>query len=108
MNLQSPLRHRSGSDAYQGSPTRRRQAINHRPKNLYLVPAIHDMADNIIHLVLAKFDGGPEAHQGRSLFIVPKFMVKEDGSLGTGNAVSVGFHREKMGIHGNSTCCDEL
>ena len=62
------------------------------------------MADNIIHLVLAKIEGGPEGIKGVSLFIVPKFMVKEDGSLGERNAVSVGSIEEKMGIHGNSTC----
>ena len=62
------------------------------------------MADNIIHLVLAKIPGGPEGIKGVSLFIVPKFMVNEDGSLGARNGVSVGNIEEKMGIHGNSTC----
>jgi hypothetical protein len=62
------------------------------------------MADNIIHLVLAKIPGGPEGIKGVSLFIVPKFLVKEDGSLGERNGVSCGNIEEKMGIHGNSTC----
>jgi len=62
------------------------------------------MADNIIHLVLAKIPGGPEGVKGISLFIVPKFLVKEDGSLGARNGVSCGNLEEKMGIHGNSTC----
>ncbi|MFQ5623996.1 MAG: acyl-CoA dehydrogenase, partial [Paracoccaceae bacterium] len=64
----------------------------------------HDMADNIIHLVLAKIPGGPEGVKGISLFIVPKFLVKEDGTPGQRNAVSCGKIEEKMGIHGNSTC----
>ncbi|MXQ09613.1 acyl-CoA dehydrogenase [Alphaproteobacteria bacterium GH1-50] len=64
----------------------------------------HDMADNIIHLVLAKIPGGPEGVKGISLFVVPKFFVNEDGSLGDRNAVSCGGLEEKMGIHGNATC----
>ncbi|MEM6408776.1 MAG: acyl-CoA dehydrogenase C-terminal domain-containing protein [Pseudomonadota bacterium] len=64
----------------------------------------HDMSDNIIHLVLAKIEGGPEGIKGVSLFIVPKFLVNEDGSLGARNGVAVGSIEEKMGIHGNSTC----
>jgi acyl-CoA dehydrogenase len=62
------------------------------------------MADNIVHLVLARIPGGPEGIKGVSLFIVPKFMVGEDGSLGARNPVSCGKLEEKMGIHGNSTC----
>jgi len=64
----------------------------------------HDMAENIIHLVLAKIPGGPEGIKGVSLFIVPKILVKDDGALGERNGVSVGKIEEKMGIHGNSTC----
>ncbi len=63
-----------------------------------------DLTDNIIHLVLAKIPGGPEGVKGISLFIVPKFLVNEDGSLGARNALSCGGLEEKMGIHGNSTC----
>jgi len=73
-------------------------------QKIFISSGEHDMADNIIHLVLAKIEGGPEGIKGVSLFIVPKFMVKEDGSLGERNAVSVGSIEEKMGIHGNSTC----
>ena len=62
------------------------------------------MAENIIHLVLAKIPGGPEGIKGVSLFIVPKFNVNEDGALGERNGVSCGKIEEKMGIHGNSTC----
>src|SRR5205823_13536195 len=59
---------------------------------------------NIIHLVLAKTPGAPDSSKGISLFIVPKFIVQDDGSLGTRNAVTCGSIEHKMGIHGNSTC----
>lgn len=73
-------------------------------QKIFISAGDHDMADNIIHLVLAKIPGGPEGVKGISLFIVPKFMVNEDGSLGESNGVSCGMLEEKMGIHGNSTC----
>ncbi|NOD98820.1 acyl-CoA dehydrogenase [Ruegeria sp. HKCCD6228] len=73
-------------------------------QKIFISAGDHDMADNIIHLVLAKIPGGPEGIKGVSLFIVPKFIVNEDGSLGERNGVSVGKIEEKMGIHGNSTC----
>lgn len=73
-------------------------------QKIFISSGDHDMADNIIHLVLAKIEGGPEGIKGVSLFIVPKFMVNEDGSLGNRNSLSVGSIEEKMGIHGNSTC----
>ena len=64
----------------------------------------HDLTENIIHLVLAKITGAPDNVKGISLFIVPKFIVNDDGSLGERNGVSCGSIEEKMGIHGNSTC----
>ena len=70
---------------------------------IFISAGDHDMAENIIHLVLAKAPGGGEGTKGISLFIVPKFMAA-DGGLGARNAVSVGKVEEKMGIHGNSTC----
>ncbi|TDK48769.1 acyl-CoA dehydrogenase C-terminal domain-containing protein [Antarcticimicrobium luteum] len=73
-------------------------------QKIFISAGDHDLAENIVHLVLAKIPGGPEGIKGVSLFIVPKFIVKEDGSLGERNAVSVGKIEEKMGIHGNSTC----
>ncbi len=73
-------------------------------QKIFISAGEHDMADNIIHLVLAKIAGAPEGIKGVSLFIVPKFMVNEDGSLGARNGVAVGNIEEKMGIHGNSTC----
>ncbi len=63
-----------------------------------------DLAENIIQLVLARIEGGPEGIKGISLFIVPKFMVNADGSLGARNAYQCGGIEEKMGIHGNATC----
>lgn len=73
-------------------------------QKIFISAGEHDMSDNIIHLVLAKIPGGPEGIKGVSLFIVPKFLVNEDGSLGERNGVAVGAIEEKMGIHGNSTC----
>ncbi|MEO1640208.1 MAG: acyl-CoA dehydrogenase C-terminal domain-containing protein [Pseudomonadota bacterium] len=73
-------------------------------QKIFISAGEHDMADNIIHLVLAKIQGGPEGIKGVSLFIVPKFLVNDDGSLGQRNGVAVGKIEEKMGIHGNSTC----
>jgi alkylation response protein AidB-like acyl-CoA dehydrogenase len=73
-------------------------------QKIFISAGDHDMSDNVIHLVLGKIVGGPEGIKGVSLFIVPKFIVNEDGSLGDRNAVSVGKIEEKMGIHGNSTC----
>ncbi len=73
-------------------------------QKIFISAGEHDMADNIIHLVLAKAPGGGAGTKGISLFIVPKFLVNADGSLGARNALSVGKIEEKMGIHGNSTC----
>jgi alkylation response protein AidB-like acyl-CoA dehydrogenase len=71
---------------------------------IFISAGEHDMAENIIHLVLAKAPGGGEGTKGISLFIVPKYLVKEDGTLGARNALAVGKLEDKMGIHGNSTC----
>ena len=73
-------------------------------QKIFISSGEHDMADNIVHLVLAKIQGGPEGIKGVSLFIVPKHIVNEDNSLGARNGVTVGKIEEKMGIHGNSTC----
>ncbi|TMV90485.1 acyl-CoA dehydrogenase [Thioclava sp. BHET1] len=71
---------------------------------IFISAGDHDLSENVIHLVLAKAPGGGEGTKGVSLFIVPKFLVNEDGSLGERNGVSVGKLEEKMGIHGNATC----
>ncbi|MCP5087998.1 MAG: acyl-CoA dehydrogenase [Rhodobacteraceae bacterium] len=73
-------------------------------QKIFISAGEHDMSDNIIHLVLARITGAPDGIKGVSLFIVPKFMVNEDGSEGARNGVSCGAIEEKMGIHGNSTC----
>src|SRR6056300_40187 len=73
-------------------------------QKIFISAGEHDMSDNIIHLVLAKIPGGPVGVKGISLFIVPKFLVNPDGSLGARNSLSVGKIEEKMGIHGNATC----
>jgi len=73
-------------------------------QKIFISAGEHDMAENIIHLVLAKAPGGGEGTKGISLFIVPKFLVNADGSLGNRNALSVGKIEHKMGIHGNATC----
>jgi alkylation response protein AidB-like acyl-CoA dehydrogenase len=71
---------------------------------IFISAGEHDLAENIIHLVLAKIVGAPDTVKGISLFIVPKFLLNEDGSIGARNGVSCGSIEEKMGIHGNSTC----
>ena len=73
-------------------------------QKIFISAGDHDLASNIVHLVLAKAPGGGEGTKGISLFIVPKVLVNDDGSLGARNAVSVGKVEEKMGIHGNATC----
>jgi alkylation response protein AidB-like acyl-CoA dehydrogenase len=71
---------------------------------IFISAGEHDMAENIIHLVLAKTPGAPDSTKGISLFVVPKFILDEDGNPGERNAVSCGSIEHKMGIHGNSTC----
>ncbi len=71
---------------------------------IFISAGEHDLTDNIIHLVLAKTPGAPESSKGISLFVVPKVMVNDDGSLGERNGVVCGSIEHKMGIHGNSTC----
>jgi alkylation response protein AidB-like acyl-CoA dehydrogenase len=71
---------------------------------IFISAGEHDLTSNIIHLVLAKTPGAPDSSKGISLFVVPKIMVENDGSLGARNAVSCGSIEHKMGIHGNSTC----
>jgi acyl-CoA dehydrogenase len=71
---------------------------------IFISAGEHDLAENIVHLVLARIEGAPSGIRGISLFIVPKFVLNPDGSLGARNAVSCGALEEKMGIHGNATC----
>ncbi len=71
---------------------------------IFISAGEHDLTDNIIHLVLAKTPDAPDSSKGISLFVVPKVLVNDDGSLGDRNAVSCGSIEHKMGIHANSTC----
>jgi len=71
---------------------------------IFISAGEHDLTDNIIHLVLAKTPGAPDSSKGISLFVVPKVLVEDDGSLGARNAVTCGSIEHKMGIHANSTC----
>ena len=71
---------------------------------IFISAGEHDLAENIVHLVLARIEGAPAGTKGISLFAVPKFLVNPDGTLGSRNGVSCGSVEHKMGIHGNSTC----
>ena len=71
---------------------------------IYITYGDHDMVDNIIHLVLARTPGAPEGTKGISLFVVPKFFVNEDGSLGEQNDVKCIGLEDKLGIHASPTC----
>ncbi|WP_078085273.1 acyl-CoA dehydrogenase C-terminal domain-containing protein [Microbulbifer mangrovi] len=71
---------------------------------IFITGGDHDLSENIIHLVLAKLPDAPKGPKGISLFLVPKIMVNEDGSLGERNAVSCGSIEHKMGIKASSTC----
>ena len=71
---------------------------------IFISAGEHDMAENIVHLVIARIEGAPAGTKGISLFVVPKFLVNADGSLGARNGVVCGSIEHKMGIHGNSTC----
>jgi alkylation response protein AidB-like acyl-CoA dehydrogenase len=71
---------------------------------IFISSGDHDLSENIIHLVLAKRAGAPDTVKGISLFVVPKLLVNDDGSLGARNSLSCGALEKKMGIHGNATC----
>ncbi|MGB6054057.1 MAG: acyl-CoA dehydrogenase C-terminal domain-containing protein [Burkholderiaceae bacterium] len=71
---------------------------------IFISAGEHDMAANIVHLVLARLPDAPAGTKGISLFIVPKFLPNADGSLGARNPIFCGAIEEKMGIHGNATC----
>ncbi|WP_418318640.1 acyl-CoA dehydrogenase C-terminal domain-containing protein [Piscinibacter sakaiensis] len=71
---------------------------------IFISAGEHDLAENIIHLVLARLPDAPQGSKGISLFVVPKFLVNADGSLGERNPITCGALEHKMGIHGNATC----
>ena len=71
---------------------------------IFISAGEHDMSENIVHMVLAKRSGAPDNVKGISLFVVPKYLVGEDGTVGERNNLSCGAIEKKMGIHGNATC----
>lgn len=71
---------------------------------IFISAGEHDLAENIVHIVLARLPDAPEGTKGISLFIVPKYLPGSDGELGERNAVNCGSIEHKMGIHGNATC----
>jgi alkylation response protein AidB-like acyl-CoA dehydrogenase len=71
---------------------------------IFISAGEHDLTENIVHLVLARLPDAPEGIKGISLFVVPKFLPNEDGSIGERNGVICGSIEHKMGIHANSTC----
>jgi len=73
-------------------------------QKIYITWGEHDIADNIVHLVLARTPGSPPGTKGISLFIVPKFLVNDDGSLGERNDLTCVSIEYKLGIHGSPTC----
>jgi acyl-CoA dehydrogenase len=73
-------------------------------QKIFISAGEHDLAENIVHLVLARIEGAPAGTRGISLFIVPKILATPDGALGARNGVSCGAIEHKMGIHGNATC----
>ncbi len=96
----------SGSDLSDIKTTAYREGDHFKIKGtkIFISWGDHDLADNIIHLLLAKIEGAPAGTRGISLFIVPKIRVKEDGSLGEPNDVACEKVEEKMGIHASPTC----
>ena len=73
-------------------------------QKIFISAGEHDMAENIVHIVLARLPGAPKGTKGISLFIVPKFLVNADGSVGARNGVSCGSLEHKMGIKASATC----
>ena len=73
-------------------------------QKIFITSGDHDLTENIIHLVIARATDSPNGTKGISLFLVPKFIVNEDGSVGARNGVSTGSIESKMGIKGSATC----
>ncbi|MCK7473713.1 MAG: acyl-CoA dehydrogenase family protein [Rhodopseudomonas palustris] len=71
---------------------------------IFITGGDQDLTENIIHPVLARIEGDPAGTKGISIFIVPKFLVNDDGTLGRRNDYEIGKIEEKMGIHGSATC----
>ncbi len=73
-------------------------------QKIFITSGDHDLTENIIHLVIARASDSPKGTKGISLFLVPKFKVKDDGSIGSRNGISTGSIESKMGIKGSATC----
>ena len=73
-------------------------------QKIFITSGDHDLTENIIHLVIARASDSPKGTKGISLFLVPKFIVKEDGTIGARNGISTGSIETKMGIKGSATC----
>jgi len=73
-------------------------------QKIFITSGDHDLTENIIHLVIARAPDSPKGTKGISLFLVPKFIVKDDGSIGPRNGISTGSIESKMGIKGSATC----
>ena len=73
-------------------------------QKIFITSGDHDLTENIIHLVIARTSDAPPGTKGISLFLVPKFLVNDDGSIGSRNGVSTGSIESKMGIKGSATC----
>ena len=107
MNLSEP---QSGSDLSNISTKATKQddgTYRITGTKIWIGSGEHDLSENIIHLVLAKVPGSPEGTKGISMFIVPKFVVNDDSSLGRHNKVNCISIEEKLGIHGSPTCVME-
>jgi alkylation response protein AidB-like acyl-CoA dehydrogenase len=97
----------AGTDVGSAKTTASRNAdgsYNVRGTKIFISGGDHDLAENVIHLVLARVDGAPAGTKGLTLFIVPKYSIKEDGTLGESNDVHVASLEHKMGINGSATC----
>ena len=103
MNLTEP---QAGSDLSQVKTKAERDgdAYRIRGQKIYITYGEHDMTDNIVHLVLARLPDAPEGTRGISLFLVPKFLVNEDGSLGARNDLRCVSLEHKLGIGASPTC----
>lgn len=103
MNLTEP---QAGSDvgALRSKAVRDGDGFRISGQKIFISYGDHDMADNIVHMVLARIEGAPAGIRGVSLFLVPKFMVNDDGSLGARNDLRPVSLEHKIGIHGSPTC----
>lgn len=103
MNLTEP---QAGTDLAAIRTTAKKNGDHYllRGQKIYITYGDHEFTDNIVHLILAKIDGLPDDNRGLGLFLVPKFLVNEDGSIGERNDAYPVSLEHKLGIHGSPTC----